>query len=62
MANNCCGVETFEASMKKNNVPSLKSFLSCGFEVKKQGVDGVSIEVKIGELVKPEFVEGIIIE
>ena len=62
LINNCCGVEIFEASVKKNNVPSLKSFLTCGFKVKKEGVDGINIELKINELIKPEFVEGIIIE
>jgi RimJ/RimL family protein N-acetyltransferase len=62
LANNCGGVEAFEASVKKNNVPSLKSFSTCGFKVTKEGADGVNIEVKIGELVKPAFVERVAIE
>ncbi len=62
LANNFCGVETFEAGVKKNNLPSLKSFLSCGFKVTEENADSVSVEVKIGELVKPEFIERIIIE
>ncbi len=62
LVNNSCGVETFEAAVKKNNVPSLKSFLTCGFKVTKESSDGVNVEVKIGELVKPEFVERITIE
>lgn len=62
LANDCCGVETFEASIKKGNIASLKSFLTCGFQVKEESTDGVNVQVKIGELVKPEFIEKIIIE
>jgi len=62
LVNNSCGVEIFEAGVKKNNIPSLKSFLTCGFKVTKEGADSVNVEVKIGELVKPDFVERIIID
>lgn len=62
LANNCCGVETFEASMKKDNISSLSSFLACGFQVKKESIDGLNVELKVGELVKPEFIDKIIIE
>jgi len=61
LANNCCGVGTFAASMGKTNLPSLKSFLACGFQVREESPGGVNVELKIGELVKPEFVERIIV-
>jgi GNAT superfamily N-acetyltransferase len=62
LANRCCGVETFEAGQKKSNIPAVKAGLACGFRAKKESADGVNIEVKIGELVKPELVERIVIE
>lgn len=62
LVNNCFGVETFKASMKKNNIPSLKSFLACGFQVKEESIDGLNVELKIGDLLKPEFIDKIIIE
>jgi len=62
LANSCCGVQTFEAGIKKCNTPSLESFLGCGFKLKGESADSVNVKVKTSELVKPGFIETIIIE
>lgn len=62
ISNNCCNVNYFEAGMERTNVPSLKSFLACGFKIIDKNEKKIKVGLKIDELEKPEFIDKIIIK
>lgn len=59
LADKCYGVKVFEACMKRKNFPSLKSFLACGFNIKKESTNSINVELKIEDLVKPQFIDDV---
>ena len=61
LSNNCCNVNYFEAGMERTNVPSLKSFLACGFKVIDKNEKKIKVGLKIDELKKPKLIDKIII-
>jgi len=50
------GEEWFSAGMKKENIPSLKSFLSCGFKQVYEDEEYYKVLLNYSELTKPEFI------
>jgi len=54
---NCVQVEWFGAGMEKENIPSLKSFLSCGFRKIYEDKKHYRVLINISDLKKPEFVK-----
>ncbi len=48
--------------MELKNVPSLKSFLACGFKIKDKNAEVYKVGLKIDELQKPNFIKKVIIE
>ena len=54
---NCVQVEWFGAGMEKENIPSLKSFLSCGFNQVYNDVVNCRVLINYAELTKPEFIK-----
>jgi GNAT superfamily N-acetyltransferase len=54
---NCVQVEWFGAGMEKENIPSLKSFLSCGFNQVYKDEVNCRVLINYSELTKPEFIK-----
>jgi len=52
----------FGAGMMKNNLPSLKSFLSCGFRNVFENDEVICVLLKYPELKKPGFIKKILIK
>lgn len=52
----CAQTEWFGAGMEKENVPSLKSFLACGFDQVYQNEKNQKVLLNISELKKPESI------
>lgn len=61
LVNNCLGIKVFKASIKKSNLPSLKSFLSCGFLATDEGEVSLNVELEMGHLKKPEIIERVVV-
>jgi RimJ/RimL family protein N-acetyltransferase len=61
LSNNCCNVNYFEAGMERTNVPSLKSFLACGFKIIDKNEKNYKVGLKIDKLQKPNFINKVII-
>ncbi len=55
----CTGMEWFGAGMEKENIPSLKSFLSCGFKRANADNEGVKVFLNYTDLIKPEIISSI---
>ena len=62
LSNSCCNVNYLGAGMERTNVPSLKSFLACGFKIKDKDAEVYKVGLKIDELQKPNFIKKVIIE
>ena len=58
---NCVQVEWFGAGMEKENIPSLKSFLSCGFRKIYEDKKHYRVLINISDLKNSEFVKGVIV-
>ena len=54
---NCVQVEWFGAGMKKENIPSLKSFLSCGYRKIYEDKENCKVLLNHSELTKPRFIK-----
>jgi len=54
---NCVQVEWFGAGMEKENIPSMKSFLSCGFKKIYEDKENCRVLINYSKLTKPEFIE-----
>ena len=54
----CTGEEWFGAGMKKENIPSLKSFLFCGFKQVYEDEANYKVLLNYSQLTKPEFIKG----
>ena len=50
---------SFRAGMEKQNIPSLRTFLSCGFQKYEEVGDTFKLSLVIDQLKKPEFVTDI---
>ena len=55
----CTKKEWFGAGMEKENIRSLKSFLSCGFVQVDEDKANYKVLLKLSELIKPEFISEI---
>ena len=53
----CTKVEWFGAGMEKENIPSYKSFLSCGYQKVLNKDKYCKVMINISDLKKPEFVK-----
>ena len=54
---NCVQAEWFGAGMEKDNIPSMKSFLSCGFKKIYEDKKTCKMLLNYSELTKPEFIK-----
>ena len=54
---NCVQVEWFGAGMKKENIPSMKSFLSCGYRKIYEDKENCKVLLNYSELTKPRFIK-----
>ena len=54
---NCVQVEWFGAGMEKENIPSMKSFLSCGFKQIYEVKENFRVLINNSELTKPRFIK-----
>ena len=54
---NSTQAEWFGAGMEKENIPSMKSFLSCGFKQIYEDKEGYRVLINYSELIKPEFIK-----
>jgi RimJ/RimL family protein N-acetyltransferase len=54
LANLCENVEDFGAGMKKTNIPSFKSFTSCGFQISIRSDESYKVNLNIKDLLKPK--------
>ena len=52
-------VEWFGAGMEKRNIPSLKSFLSCGYKNINEDKNGCKVLINYADLIKPDNIEDI---
>ncbi|HQF37069.1 MAG TPA: hypothetical protein PLL26_05525 [Candidatus Dojkabacteria bacterium] len=52
----------FYAGMEKDNIPSLKSFLSCGFKIINENEKYYKVKLNIEELKKPNNIEKVTVE
>ena len=53
------GAVWFGAGMAKENIPSLKSFLSCGFRKEFEDQQNYKVLLNHQNLIKPEFIYGV---
>lgn len=53
------GTRLFRAGMKRSNIPSFKSFLSSGFSVTDENINGYTVELNYSDLILPPGVENI---
>lgn len=51
------GINLFEASVRKQNIESLKAFIACGFKISEESEVGANLELKVNELVQPKHVK-----
>lgn len=56
LASQCHTVKAFKASVKRDNVPSLQSFLICGFRIEAENAASYNVGLALGDLLKPEFI------
>ena len=54
---NCVQVEWFGAGMEKENIPSMKSFLSCGFKQIYEDKEKCRVLINYSELRKSRFIK-----
>ena len=54
----CTGSEWFGAGMKIKNIPSMRSFLSCGFRKINEDEDKCRVLINYSNLIKPGFIHG----
>jgi hypothetical protein len=54
---NCVQVEWFGAGMEKENIPSLKSFLSCGYRKIYEDKENCKVLLNYSELTKSRFIK-----
>jgi RimJ/RimL family protein N-acetyltransferase len=59
--NHSTKVEWFGANMKKRNIPSLKSFLSCGYNNIYENKNEYKVLINYSELIKPDNIKNIVI-
>ena len=61
LLHNAIQLEWFFAGMEIDNIPSNKSFLSCGFKnIDNSGKD-YKVKIKISDLKKPAFIKKVVI-
>jgi RimJ/RimL family protein N-acetyltransferase len=58
----CCGITKVAAGVKKINIPSLNSFISCGFEVVKENADSCLLQLRCENLIKPNIISHVSFE
>jgi RimJ/RimL family protein N-acetyltransferase len=58
----CCRITKVAASVKKINIPSLKSFLSCGFEIVKENTDSYLLQLRCENLIQPNIINNVSFE
>jgi len=56
---NCLKTKWFGAGMANENIPSLKSFLSCGFKQIDEVDQNLRVLLKFSELKKPNFIKNL---
>ena len=56
LLHHCAGKEWFGAGMEKENIPSLKSFLSCGYEQVYEDDDNYRVLLNFQNLIKPKLI------
>jgi len=57
LCHNSIQAKWFSAGMAKENIPSLKSFLSCGFRQIYEDEESCRVLLNYSELTKPEFIK-----
>jgi len=50
------GIDYICANMKKSNIPSLKSFLSCGYQIINRNKSEYWVALESKDLIKPKFI------
>lgn len=55
----CRHISVFKACIEKDNIPSIKSFLSCGFTIEAESDTSLDVSLKIDRLKCPEFIEDV---
>lgn len=55
--NKCFGIDYFMAGMRKENLPSMKAFLACGFEIVYEDERKYEVGVTLDQLHRPESVK-----
>ena len=61
LAHYCYGTSIFEACMNITNVPSLKSFLVCGFDIIKENGKSFNVAINFDNLIRPRFIDNVIV-
>jgi len=61
LCHNSFQAEWFGAAMARGNIPSLKSFLSCGFSEISQDEEIIRVLLNYSELKRPEFIKHVAI-
>jgi len=51
----------FRTIKETENIPSIKSFLSCGFKQIYEDKENCRVLINISDLKKPEFVKGVVV-
>ena len=59
LANKCCNLNIFEACMNKKNIPSLKSFLACGFDIIKENDKSLNVAINYHNLIQPRLIDNV---
>ena len=62
LVNYVWGIQAFSAGMEKENIPSLKSFLSCGFIIKEESADMYTVGMDFSRLLCPEVISHVTID
>jgi len=61
LINQSIGIKYINANMDKNNIPSLKSFLSCGYKIIEENMSEYWVGIDEKDLLKPTFINNCIL-
>ena len=61
LINQSIGIKHINANMDKNNIPSLKSFLSCGYKIIEKNKSEYWVGIDDKNLLKPTFINNCIL-
>ena len=62
LINQSIGIKHINANMDKSNIPSLKSFLSCGYKIIEENISEYWVGLDTKNILKPSFIDKYFLE